>query len=589
MIEYSEDKNVLTALTLAPQGRNWVEGSFHFWGEAEAPEGVSVSVSREKTAEGRLRETYIFKNETDAPLLLTGAGVWTTFNENYDAAEKCRREKCHAHLWCGGTSSWVCATAMDARPPHLGLILTKGSLETYKVERENNSNDRGDLCLLLSPASLAAGEEYVLSWELFEHRGDDFFDLLKEYPSYLDVSADTFTFFPGEAPRVFIKGTETLLPEEPGYHTVQKDGAFFRYQVLPPPRALALARCRFLAEYQQETEGELAGAYLSYDNETNTRVYEENPNHNAGRERVGMGVLMARTLQASPDPVLHESLSRYADFVLREHFDEATGEVFNELHRDNHRRRIYNNAWYASFFRELYRLEKDKRWLFCMVGALKDLYAHGGKTFYPLALEATDAILCLREAGMTGEEETLLRLFAENAAHILEKGTDYPSIEVRYEDNIVIPAGMLLCQMAELTGERKYRDGALLHLEAHRAFTHFQPDARMHGCSIHHWDDFWFGKRGLYGDTFPHYWSSAGSVFCARMGRLLSDDRLLCEARAGLRSTLSGFFPDGRATCAIVTPASVNGVPGDFIDPWANDQDWALYFALTEEALVLAP
>lgn len=57
-------------------------------------------------------------------------------------------------------------------------------------------------------------------------------------------------------------------------------------------------------------------------------------------------------------------------------------------------------------------------------------------------------------------------------------------------------------------------------------------------------------------------------------------DTFLRIARAGIRSCLGCFFPDGSATCAIVTPYSVNGKKGQFIDPWANDQDWALYHAI---------
>ena len=36
---------------------------------------------------------------------------------------------------------------------------------------------------------------------------------------------------------------------------------------------------------------------------------------------------------------------------------------------------------------------------------------------------------------------------------------------------------------------------------------------------------------------------------------------------------------DGRASCAMVFPAAVNNKKAGFYDPWANDQDWALYYA----------
>lgn len=42
------------------------------------------------------------------------------------------------------------------------------------------------------------------------------------------------------------------------------------------------------------------------------------------------------------------------------------------------------------------------------------------------------------------------------------------------------------------------------------------------------------------------------------------------------------FKPDGRATCAYVYPVTVNGAPAKGADPYANDQDWGMYFALCE-------
>lgn len=35
-----------------------------------------------------------------------------------------------------------------------------------------------------------------------------------------------------------------------------------------------------------------------------------------------------------------------------------------------------------------------------------------------------------------------------------------------------------------------------------------QPDDHMYEAAIRHWDGYWFGKRKLYGDTYPHYWSA---------------------------------------------------------------------------------
>ena len=50
-----------------------------------------------------------------------------------------------------------------------------------------------------------------------------------------------------------------------------------------------------------------------------------------------------------------------------------------------------------------------------------------------------------------------------------------------------------------------------------------------------------------------------------------------------LRGCMNLFFADGMASCAMVYPDTVNGKKTHYYDPWANDQDWALYYAVKWE------
>ena len=61
---------------------------------------------------------------------------------------------------------------------------------------------------------------------------------------------------------------------------------------------------------------------------------------------------------------------------------------------------------------------------------------------------------------------------------------------------------------------------------------------------------------------------------------LFKGQDLLKADEASLRAVLSLIHDDGRATCAHVFPRTVNGEPAASDDPFANDQDWALVFAL---------
>jgi len=581
MISYEENENKeIISLSVNSSKMNWCEGEFHRWGECVYPNGITLSVKRNINAEGKLHEEYSFFNATENTVAFKEGelGIWAPFNDSLEASDICLSSRCHTHIWCGGESSWVCALSMGVTGDNLGLFLTSGSLCSYSVERRNTSNDRGDFLLLSSPTEILPNTSYIIAWDIFTHNVDDFYDILSKYPNYLDISSPYFTFFENEEPKININGKAMLLDNRLGYHTKAVDNSFFRYQVKPIFKQTVKNRIDFIVSKQQEASGRLSGAYLIFDNEEQKRVCLEDPNRNSGRERIGMGILIAKYLQRNFDFEIYKSLEKYADFVLREHFDVESGEVFNELGKNNSRRRIYNNAWYALFFKECYKIKKEKRFLNYMCGAFNDLYAHGGTHFYPLAIDMVDSINCLRDAHI--DDAPLFNSFTANAEFIYANGTNYPKLEVNYEDNIVVPAGSVMLQMYELTGNTKYLTAAREHLTLHSAFCFTQPDARMHCVAIHHWDDFWFGKRKLYGDTYPHYWSTVGSMFTADISKYCEDEKMLSFARAGIRSALSCFFDDGSAACAIVTPFSINGEEGAFIDPYANDQDWALYYAL---------
>ena len=156
-------------------------------------------------------------------------------------------------------------------------------------------------------------------------------------------------------------------------------------------------------------------------------------------------------------------------------------------------------------------------------------------------------------------------------------GTNYPPFEVKYEQSIVAPAADILLQVYEITGEEKYLEGGRKQVEVLALFNGEQPDYHLYEVAIRHWDGYWFGKRRMYGDTFPHYWSAqTGKVF-RRYAKLTGDAGYAKRAEDSLRGVLSMIFPDGTATCAYVFPYMVNGQRCAYADLYANDQDWGLY------------
>ncbi|WP_322501603.1 hypothetical protein TR631_30290 [Streptomyces rochei] len=103
-----------------------------------------------------------------------------------------------------------------------------------------------------------------------------------------------------------------------------------------------------------------------------------------------------------------------------------------------------------------------------------------------------------------------------------------------------------------------------------------RPHARLHGIAIRHWDGYWFGENRLWGDVFPHYWSTLTATTLLRLPATLrtpDTDRL---AETIFRANLANYHEDGSATCAFVMPSAVDGRPAHTADPLANDQDWHL-------------
>jgi hypothetical protein len=106
----------------------------------------------------------------------------------------------------------------------------------------------------------------------------------------------------------------------------------------------------------------------------------------------------------------------------------------------------------------------------------------------------------------------------------------------------------------------------------------------MASVPIRHWDGYWFGAQRMWGDVFPHYWSVlSAAAYLAWPDGLLPDAETAGLREAAytiLRANLASFAPDGSASCAFIYPSCVNGQPAHVADPLANDQDWALVYAL---------
>lgn len=593
-----------------PKQMNWLREDFPY-AEVKCPPEFSAEVQNEK--DGDVLTTKIVVSYNGAHPYFTNAGsigVSFPLQDRYTDSVTCRDYRCHAHVFCGENTSYIMALRMGGAAPHLGMVLTKGSLSAYSIERDLKlqSNDRGCFWLHPSAQEFAPGDTMKLEWKVFPHRGrEDFREKLRAFPRVILVDAEQYVIYPGEtskvtieptfpAEKVTINGASLEKTENSVYEYLfenEKTGEYVlsicadevkttcRLLVQERPETLAAKRCAFIVDHQQYHGKikELQGAYLPYDNEEKILVCTSENDFNAGRERTGMGVLIARALQQNllkDREKAEQSLREYHAFYLRELVNASTGLVCNCSGKDNSYFRLYNYPWAVTFFLECWKLWGEKEDLKTAVHITEKFYEQDGFRFYPI--EMPIVMLCqeLEKAGEQEDLKTVRDLFRRHADQLIEIGTAYPASEVNYEQSIVQPAAEVILQVYEVTGEEKYLRGAEQQIAVLELFDGQQPDYHLHETAIRHWDGYWFGKRRVFGDTFPHYWSAENGRTFQRYARLTGNEEYNIRGEHSLRGVLSMFFEDGTATCAYVYPYSVNGQKTDFADPYANDQDWGL-------------
>lgn len=582
---------------------------------------LEVTVTRALRGDA-LEERYRFTNRGTQPIPMAGShaglAIATPFNDHYTSSSDVMEQRCHAHVWANGTSAWVALLRMGGRAPHLGLVLTEGRLTGYSIvgrDEVTGSNTRGAFLLHPDVRDLAPGASRDIAWTLFWHDGwDDFFaQCARRSPAFVRIEASRYTAYPGEIVQVSVHGAaldgarltsgQTELP-------LRREGAAWQATVtanLVGQRVLALttpagvraplvvnvvlplddlvaARLAFIAAHQQVNDpaDPADGAFVVYDNETEAQVRRDKiaaRDRNDGRERIGMGVLMARWLRthADADPALATSLRRYLAYASTR-LQRADGFVMDGSGSDA--QRLYNWPWMAQLHLEHARLAGEEAAWQAFVRTIDNYYALGGEKFYAIGLPVYEGLTALKQANRPADHARLLALFERHGRHLADTGAHYPDSEVNYEQSIVAPAAIFLLELHRATGDARWLAAAQPHLALLELFGGRQPDHHLHDIAIRHWDGYWFGKRLLWGDTFPHYWSTLTAVAFHHYARSGGGAAYADRAENIIRNNLSLFTPDGRGSAAYIYPQSVNGQKARVYDPYANDQDWALVHAL---------
>lgn len=566
-----------------------------------------------------LIETYTFTNKGEEAIYLTDIGIYTPFNDNYPDAHTCINSRCNAHIWEGENAAYVNALRMGGYPPHLGLVITEGAIKSYEIwergRHKANSQFRGVIALNLPDIVLNPREKYVLIGHLFSHTGkEDFKNKLLELNSVL-AAANKYVFEKGEVAsieflshqpftsgRIKKNGIPVLSKQEGNrwiLETKMKEEGEVRFDffydnnkkthvncsVISKADDLIRKRVDFIRLHQQMNNpyDPRYGAFMVYDNEGDNIYLKDTPNCNPvdrdeGAERVGMGILLAKQYLLTHDKALKSSLIRYAAF-LRDKLQTIDYVTYSSVDQKG-RNRGHNYMWVASFYFQMYKVTGDKHYAMDGYQTMKAMYRQFGYGFYAIDIPVRLSLQVLKAAGMKKEYEELINDFFRTSDIIIQNGLNYPKHEVNFEQSIVAPAIVFLTELYLETGLQRYLEEVQRQLPVLEAFNGFQPSYHLNDIAIRHWDGYWFGKREMFGDTFPHYWSTITAVAFYNYALCTGLSTYRTRAKNIVKNNLCLFSEDGRASCAYLYPYKINGIKARFYDPYANDQDWALVFYL---------
>lgn len=571
-------------------------------------DGLELEVTR--TGGDRMVERFEFRNTAQTAVEITGLGIQTPFADLYEDSSSAIRRSVNAHVFTGGSWAWVLAQPMSGEGRSLGVIVRDGALWGYSIESRNQvtfSNARGHVVLHVTDRArsphafggqptitLAAGESYVLSWEIgwfddleafiAETRPPATFSQLAartDSPIHVTTEGDVVCASPNVNVRT-MPGGVVLTCSTPGTYSIEIGGsARTEVEFHRSVQDTAVARINYILAHQRAREraGDLAYAFVPVDTATGlTQTTNGWLDWSDGAERIGMAVLMQRALTRGWVGLEADAaLDGWAGFA-RAHLIDAAGASRRGSQLTGAEPRLYDAPWLSWFFVERYRFTGDPEELEVAVHVLGRALELGIARF--LAIELSGACIAVAEeldlAGRGAEARDLREQLVAGARHFLELGDCLPAHEVAYEQSMVAPLVELLVQAYRITGEAEFLHAAEERLAWLLAFGGPQPHARLNGVAIRHWDGYWFGMRRQWGDVFPHYWSTLTAAVLARLPAELRTPERDALALTILRANMSNYFADGSATCAFILPTAVDGAPAHAPDTLANDQDWHL-------------
>ena len=540
---------------------------------------------------------YLFKNETKKEIEIEAGelGIYLPFNDDFDEPLISLRRRVHAHVRTGGQAYVYCERYCGDLPA-LGLVLTKGSSDSYSLERSGKKSSRGKIILDLPALKLSVGESYEFEYVIFSCNGrEDFFRKAEDY-GLLTVRASDLTVFSGEE-IVLRSAKATGLRLEQGEESPFVDGVCRfvadgwgakRATIIGAGRTIVLSyfvlsrdlpekRIAFVLDKQYIGEGRFAGAFTAYDAQTGARVVRSGIRSpfSLGGMRATPLFLLLRAGEKGVLPAEHcAKIDASVAFYDREIY-MGDGEVADDVGRNRavFGKKYYNYPLFAAIKYEEYRYFGKVPFLKESASILDKMYRGG--VLYEVA-PALSVEVALRKEGENGSADELLASVVDAADRLIRSGNKYaPFKGLPYGPEIVYGSLSTLLDAYLMTKNEYY---------LHTAKEHF---ARLETFSFPSLDyatdevpEIFERNRanGLTYDMAPHYTAAYFALVYDKYYRATGDERARVLSRRALKSALTLFGKDGGSFRSKSAPRAMNDIPLGEYEQISYGEDVVLYF-----------
>ncbi len=590
----------------------------------------------EKTVKnGEYIENYCFTNHARSEFFFTRdhVGIHFPYNCTFEKKENMHENSCVTHVWCGGDITWMYSAKPSGDPSYLVCNAVQGRFADYSISYDvsrvrSGASYRGDI--VLHPEDFVLAPEQSMTFSLvfcFSDRAPDQGELSERHR--MSLCADRYSAFVGQPIHCHFasldewdqldircdgenvgyekRGNEavwSLCFQTPGEKnvllSVNGKQTWMKVNILRALDDMLIKRAEFITQKQQyHKDGScLDGAYLIYDRKTGRQYYNERfTDHNACRERLSMGVVVAQALQKKFDADMMQSLIKHRQFIEREVFDVDTATVCDEVGKDKQRNRAYNYPWAAVYYLEWYHLTGE---VTCLEYAARIMIAYyegaSGKRQESPCIRIHEICQMLEKQGLCELRERMLSCLYAHADRIIQNGSLCFSEEVSCTQFMFNGKINILCQAYFLSGDEKYLEYVPALIEKSNAFCGQQPDFHVNNIAVRYWDLYWFGKTKIYGDSMPQWLSALSGETYDFLYQTGFGEQFKHRSEAVLMNNLCVYFEDGFASAGYLVPYKVHQYSSDetyqnpsmkpgmayghIYDDYANDQDWAMYYAV---------